>query len=86
MPTNVPRSTSESRGRARTARLLSQKAGPDAVMVGVLSLAKAREPLRWMLAVASAYAVQGDIQQWALAPPGPSPFRRCRRHRPALAV
>lgn len=28
---------------------------------------KAREPLRWMLAVASAYAVQGDIQQWALA-------------------
>lgn len=39
MPTNVPRSTSESRGRARTARLLSQKTGPDAVMVGVLSLA-----------------------------------------------
>ena len=42
MVTNAPRSSSESRGRARTARtarLLSQKAGPDAVMVGVLSVA-----------------------------------------------
>ena len=39
MPTNVPRSSEESRGRARTARLLSQKTGPDAVMVGVLVVA-----------------------------------------------
>lgn len=38
MPSNMTRSSSESRGRARTARLLSQKAGPDAVMVGVLIL------------------------------------------------
>jgi len=36
MPTNEQRSSEESRGRARTARLLSQKTGPDAVMVGVL--------------------------------------------------
>ncbi len=39
MPSNMPRSSSESRGRARTARLISQKAGPDTVMVVVLSLA-----------------------------------------------
>jgi hypothetical protein len=39
MVTNVPRSSSESRGRARTARLLSQKAGPETVMVGVLVIA-----------------------------------------------
>jgi len=39
MTANAPRSSDESRGRARTARLLSQKTGPDAVMVGVLSLA-----------------------------------------------
>ena len=39
MPTSVSRSSSESRGRARTARLLSQKTGPDAVMVGVLIIA-----------------------------------------------
>ena len=39
MPTSVSRSSSESRGRARTARLLSQKTGPDAVMVGVLIVA-----------------------------------------------
>ena len=39
MPTNDPRSSEESRGRARTARLLSQKTGPDAVMVGVLVVA-----------------------------------------------
>ena len=39
MPTHVSRSSSESRGRARTARLLSQKTGPDTVMVGVLIIA-----------------------------------------------
>lgn len=39
MPTDEPRSSEESRGRARTARLLSQKTGPDAVMVGVLVVA-----------------------------------------------
>ena len=39
MPANMPLSSSESRGRARTARLLSQKTGPDAVMVGVLIVA-----------------------------------------------
>ena len=39
MPTNEQRTSEESRGRARTARLLSQKTGPDAVMVGVLVLA-----------------------------------------------
>ena len=39
MPTDAQRSSEETRGRARTARLLSQKMGPDAVMVGVLVLA-----------------------------------------------
>ena len=39
MPTTVPRSSSESRGRARTARLLGQKTGPDAVLTGVLIIA-----------------------------------------------
>ena len=39
MPTNDTRSSEEFRGRARTARLLSQKTGPDAVMVGVLVVA-----------------------------------------------
>lgn len=39
MPTDAPRSSSESRGRARTARLLGQKKSPDAVMVGVLAVA-----------------------------------------------
>lgn len=39
MPINGARSSPESRGRARTARLLSQKTGPDAVMVGVLVIA-----------------------------------------------
>ena len=39
MPTNEQRTSEESRGRARTARLLRQKTGPDAVMVGVLVVA-----------------------------------------------
>jgi len=39
MPTNAPHPSPESRGRARTERLLGQKAGPDAVMVAVLSVA-----------------------------------------------
>ena len=39
MPTNDTRSSEEFRGSARTARLLSQKTGPDAVMVGVLVVA-----------------------------------------------
>ena len=39
MATNVTHSSSESRGRARTARLLSQRTGPDTVLVGVLVLA-----------------------------------------------
>ena len=36
MAINLRRSPAESRGDVRTARLLSQKKGPDAVMVGVL--------------------------------------------------
>lgn len=36
MPLNLHRSPSESRGDVRNARLLNQKKGPDAVMVGVL--------------------------------------------------
>ena len=36
MPISLRRAPSDSRGEARNARLLDQKKGPDAVMVGVL--------------------------------------------------
>ena len=36
MAVNLRRSPAESRGDVRNARLLNQKKGPDAVMVGVL--------------------------------------------------
>ena len=39
MSTTSPSSSPESRGIARTARLLGQKTGPEAVMVGVLGVA-----------------------------------------------
>jgi hypothetical protein len=39
MSSGVPDSSPESRGNARTARLLGQKAGPESVMAGVLVVA-----------------------------------------------
>ncbi len=39
MSSGLPGSSPESRGKARTARLLGQKTGPESVMVGVLIVA-----------------------------------------------